>query len=392
MSPPAIVFSSARALNGSDAANTNGARNIWVVSADGTVATPLTGDTAAGVRNGDAVWSPDTTTIVFDSNRPSVGPNINSGNDIWIMKADGTGLSGLTEIGTVPIGSARNPDWSPDSRKLAFTDTCCGLSSESDVAVMNADGSGFVLLTSVPVFAAPGVGSFVPHWSPNGSKLIFVSQLAVDNTPALNLNTTANIWVMNADGSGQAALSKVTVKNADCSEPVWSPDGSRLAFVSARALDGSDATDPNNTSNIWLMNADGSGLTPMTRLTAAGAASTAPVWSLDGSKLAFESSGDLDGSDNPNTNMTVNIWIMDADGTGVTPLTKLTAANASSHDPAWSPGGLQIAFDSLRALDGNDSANASSNIWIINADGSGATPLTRNTAVGADSQQPKWRP
>ena len=108
---------------------------------------------------------------------------------------------------------------------------------------------------------------------------------------------------------------------ADCFGPVWSPDGSRIAFVSARALDGSDATDPNDTSNIWVMNADGSGLTPVTRLTAAGAASTAPVWSPGGSKLAFESSGALDASDNPNTNITVNIWIMNADGTGLAALT-----------------------------------------------------------------------
>jgi len=386
-SPPTIVFSSARALDGSDAANTNGADNIWVVSADGNVATPLTRDITGD--SGDAVWSPDGTMIAFDSNRvPSPG----NGNDIWVMKTDGSGLTQLTEFGTVPIGSAHNPDWSPDGHELAFTELCCGLGSQFKVAVVNADGSGFIPLPGVPVFPFPAVGSFAPRWSPNGSKFIFVSQLAVDNTPALNVNTTGNIWVMNADGSGQAALTKVTAKNAGCSNPIWSPDGSRVAFVSARALDGSDANDANNTSNIWVMNPDGSGLMPITRLTAPGAGSTSPVWSPDGSKMAFESSGALDGSDASNTNITSNIWVMNADGTGITALTKLTARSASSHDPAWSPTGSQIVFDSLRAIDGSDSANTASNIWAMNADGSHATPLTKSKASGADSNRPKWHP
>lgn len=388
MSPPAVLFSSSRALDGSNAANANAAPNIWVVSADGTVATPLTRDTAGASYN--PVWSPDGTMIAFNSNRAGPG----DGQDIWAMKANGSSLTQLTDAGGVPIDAAASPHWSPDGRKLALTEVCCGLLPGLEVAVMNADGSSLVNLTNHVggLIGSPLAGAYGSQWSPDGSKLIFVSQFALDNSFAFNTNMTSNIWVMNADGSGQNALTKVTAKNADCSSPVWSPDGSRIAFVSARALDGSDATDPNDTSNIWVMNADGSGLTPMTRLTVVGAASTTPVWSPDGSKLAFESSGALDGSDNPNINMTVNIWIMNANGTDLAALTKLTSASASSHDPAWSPKGLQIVFDSRRAIDGSDSANAVSNIWLMNADGSGPTPLTRNTAAYSDSQYPQWRP
>lgn len=390
MSPPAIAFSSTRALDGSDAENTNGTQNIWIVSADGTFATPLTTDTAGGLSGGQ-VWSPDATMIAFDSTRASLGGPLGLLPAIWVVKVDGSGLTELTKSSSNPTASASGPDWSPDGSELAFTAFFGSLLSppHDTIAVMKADGSSIETLTngtSQPVVSSD------PLWSPNGSKLIFVSQLAVDNSSGPNINKTFNIWVINADGSGQTALTKVTAMKADCFGPVWSPDGSRIAFVSARALDGSDATDPNDTSNIWVMNADGSGLTPVTRLTAAGAASTAPVWSPGGSKLAFESSGALDASDNPNTNITVNIWIMNADGTGLAALTKLTAASASSHNPAWSPSGLQIVFDSRRAVDGSDSTNAASNIWVMNADGSAATPLTRNTAVDADSQYPQWRP
>jgi Tol biopolymer transport system component len=393
--PPTIVFASHQALDGSDAVNTNGAENIWVVSADGIVATPLTKDAAQSVFSDDPAWSPDATMVAFVSNRPSVGPQSNLGGDIWVMKADGSSVIALTGEGSVPIGGAGDPNWSPDGRKIAFSDQCCGLSPRLEVAVMNPDGSGKNVLTQVPTtlpLANFIGGAFAARWSPNGSKLIFVSQGALDNSPTLNINLTENIWVMDPDGSGSTALTRVTAKDADCSGAVWSPDGSKLAFVSARAFDGSNSTDANNTSNIWVINADGTAAKPLTKLTAAGAHSEAPAWSPDGSKLAFESTGALDGTDAANATVTMNIWVMNADGTGATPLTKLTGAGASSASPAWSPGGSKLAFESLRNLDGSDLANPANNIWVMNADGSQAIPVTKNTAKGADSTSPKWHP
>jgi len=98
----------------------------------------------------------------------------------------------------------------------------------------------------------------------------------------------------------------------------------------------------------------------------------------------------LDGSDALNNNSTVNIWLVNADGSGVAPLTKLTAPGAGSSSPIWSPGGTQVFFHSARALDSTDAANPNStrNIWVVNADGSGATPLTKITAANAFSDLP----
>jgi Tol biopolymer transport system component len=84
--------------------------------------------------------------------------------------------------------------------------------------------------------------------------------------------------------------------------------------VSSGALDGSDAPSTNFTDNIWAINADGSGVKPLTQPTAAAASSDGPVWSADGSRIIFTGLRALDGSDNVNPNFNQNIWVMNADG------------------------------------------------------------------------------
>jgi Tol biopolymer transport system component len=381
-SQPAIVFQSFAALDGSDAAtnSSNPAENIWLVSADGTVARPVTRLTGLGTRNEDPVWSPDGVKIAFDD-----------GGDIWSVNIDGSGATALTDVLKVSPGSsialAIEPAWSPDGRKLAAA-VRFGLIEVFNFAVLSADGSNFAVLTS---FSDNGAGTFNDagsDWSPDGSKLLFDAP----GDSAVPSSVAPNVWVMNADGSGLTSLTNLTTLGAACFQASWSPDGSKVVFASSRALDGSDAANANSTFNIWVMNADGSSAKPLTKFTANGANNTAPAWSPDGSKLAFESAGALNGSDAANANLTVNIWVVNADGTGAIPLTKLTGAGASSHVPNWSPGGSKLTFASMRAVDGRDLSNAASNIWEMNADSSGVIPLTKNTAKGADSLNPRWRP
>jgi len=115
------------------------------------------------------------------------------------------------------------------------------------------------------------------------------------------------------------------------------PTAMTIAFGSARALDGSNAATPFSTTNIWVMNPDGTEATPLTSLTAGRANSVSPVWSPDGSKLAFASARALDGSNAATPFGTTNIWVMNPDGTEATPLTSLTAEGANSTGPAWEP-------------------------------------------------------
>jgi Tol biopolymer transport system component len=85
--------------------------------------------------------------------------------------------------------------------------------------------------------------------------------------------------------------------------------------------------------------------------------------------VVFSSRRKLDGTDAPNANRTSNIWRANADGTGLTPLTCATALGADSLEPQWSPDSSNVVFRSSRFLDAADAPNphATNNIWRVNA-------------------------
>jgi TolB protein len=316
------------------------------------------------------------------------------------MNADGSAQTPLTKLTAAKLQCCLDLElvwspWSPDGSKIVFgssraldgSDTA-NINSISNIWVMNADGSAQTPLTKL---TAPNVYSVGPVWSPDGSKIAFTSARALDGSDTANINSISNIWVMNADGSAQTPLTKLTQIGA-ASGPVWSPNGSKIAFIST-ALPGYDPY-PGYRNNIWVMNADGSAQNALTKLTAPNVYSEEPAWSRDGSKIAFTSSRALDGSDAANiNNSTSNIWVMNADGSAQTPLTKLTQIGAASGGAVWSRDGGKIAFGSERTLDGTDGANINFiwNVWVMNPDGSAQTPLTKLTAGNAGSRGAVWR-
>jgi Tol biopolymer transport system component len=395
VAPATVSFQSSRALDGSDAANTSSVANVWVVNPDGTGTAALTKLTSTFASSFFPVWSADGSKIAFSSARALDGTNADNTNgtrNVWVINSDGTGathLTGLTANGT----STDFPLWSRDGSKIIFQsarnlDGSDSLSTNfiTNIWVVNSDGSGSATALTKTTVTGTGIDSAV--WSPDGSKIAFDSARALDGSDAVNTNGTKNIWIVKADGSGLAPLTKLTAVGADNVIPSWTPDGSKVVFISGRALDGSDAVNTHGTGNVWLINADGSGATALTKLTnsvvaSAGSAKSSP----DGKKIVFTSASALDGSDALNTNSTVNIWVVNSDGSGAAPLTKLTATGAGSSSPIWSPDGTQVFFSSQRALDGTDAANLNStrNIWVVNADGSSATPLTKITAANAFS-------
>ena len=137
---------------------------------------------------------------------------------------------------------------------------------------------------------------------------------------------------------------------------VWSPDGRRIAFVGNRptGLPGPGARFKDD-SEIYVMNADGSGTR---RLTHNVGYDGEPAWSPDGRKIAFQSHRRFGGSK-------PEIYVMNADGSGKRNLTRNPANDGS---PSWSPDGRRIAFVSDR--DGRPEAH------VMNADGSGQRSLT----------------
>jgi Tol biopolymer transport system component len=109
-----------------------------------------------------------------------------------------------------------------------------------------------------------------------------MSNRALAGGDALEGSGVVNFWVMNADGSTPTALTKYTTFGLNTQafqggEYQLSKDGSQIVFASPRALDGSEALDP-GAQNIWVMNADGSGQKPVTKTTSGNTDGFFPQW------------------------------------------------------------------------------------------------------------------
>jgi Tol biopolymer transport system component len=218
--------------------------DISVIGTDGSGATKLTDEPAA--RHQEHVWSPDGSSIAFTSDREGA-------RGLYVMNTDGGGLTRLTKDLEVA-----QPRWSPDGSRIAFQ----GTSLKSDIYVVRDDGSGLVNLTD------HASADFGPTWSPDSSRIAFYSQRRKTET------SQPDILVVGVDGSGLTPLTgnlseHDKVKWSINRDPAWSPDGSRIAFVSQRE----------DTAGLFVMKPDGDELTDLTDscLNPLG-----PVWSPNG--------------------------------------------------------------------------------------------------------------
>jgi Tol biopolymer transport system component len=402
-------------VDGTDSAPFQQPNNVWSVKDDGTAATPLTNLVvpAFAAHSESPVYSPDGTKIAFQSARAFDGSNnhdVNQVANIWVMNADGSGATALTHL-THPSADCTRPAWSPDGKKIAYT-SARALDGSDDVNPggslvvtnvwsINADGTNNVPLTDDNSIVAGGTtNSSDPVWSPDGSRITFVSVRAVDGTHLPNTNSTPNLWIMNsADGSSRRPLTFYTAAGIRLTGWSWLPNGSRVLYSINAALVGDATAIP----NIWSVNPDVFPINPTALTKFTNVPSVLPSPSPDGSKIAFLSFRALDGSDTMNTNNTGNIWVMNADGSSPAHLTSLAAmgpisifggSGANRALPAWSRDGSKIAFVSGRAFDGSDTPNTNfvMNLWVMNANGTGQKPVTKVTAVNADCTSPNWHP
>ena len=167
-------------------------------------------------------WSPDGSQLVF----------ISSGDFGWDLNRYSVSTSAFFQVpGLSPW--TRDPKWSPDGQQIVFSADPEN-SGNSDIYLINVDGSGLTQLTSNPFYE----GS--PAWSPDGQRIVFTA----------NANDNKDLYIMTKDGNN---LTRLTSDPADEFDPAWSPDGSRIAFVSTR--------NDNNDGNyeIYMINSDGSG-------------------------------------------------------------------------------------------------------------------------------------
>lgn len=161
----------------------DGNREIYVMNADGSGLVRLTNNSA---RDVEPAWSPDGLKIAFISDRSGE-------TEIHSMNADGSGVTRLTVTG--PYVQNSHPDWSPDGTKLAYSRLYCPYYCEIQLAVINADGSGGVVL--------PSYNALDPAWSPDGAWIAY-SQGYCDY--AAQCYRGEGVWAARADGTRDAVV------------------------------------------------------------------------------------------------------------------------------------------------------------------------------------------
>jgi TolB protein len=248
--------------------------------------------------------------------------------EVYIMREDGREWINLTHS----PGDDMNPRLSPDATHIVFDTRRDG---NAEIYSMRTDGTDLRNLTNNPE------DDLMPAWSPDGLHIVF----------ARGGGMTSELYTMNADGSAQAVLTHDGVSNG---EPAWSPDGVWVAYESR--LRGSMHIRKIKVATGFSV-----------QLTNDPGMDFSPNWSPDSRRIAFSRRSATDG----------DIWIIDADGSRPTNITHSTTVN--EEEPVWSRDGGKIAFV-------QNPIGAGLNIWMMNADG---TALTQITRTGHDIE-PDW--
>jgi len=262
-------------------------------------------------------------------------------SEIYVMNPDGTGMRPLTNNRS----NDADPAWSPDGSQVAFESVTGDV---FDLYVVQADGSGWYQVTD-----EVNRTDVQPSWSPDGTTLVFSRQ---------KMDGTGSISLVSATGG---AITPLTNEQRFNAHPVWSPDGSTILWESDRS----------GNHDLWLMNADGSNQRNLTNTP--DVQESNPNWSPDGTKIAFDSCTATSWPC-PGGSVDYNVFVMNADGSGVI---QLTFSPKIDLNPAWSPDMRKIVYRS--------DASGNTEVWKMNADGSAKRKLTGGLQGGVD---PDWQP
>ncbi|MGD9146592.1 MAG: protein kinase [Anaerolineae bacterium] len=247
------------------------------------------------------------------------------------------------------------PDWTPDGSRIAFTSN---RQEGYDTWAMNGDGGGQTRFLSTPAW------DDYPRWAPDGQRLAFATTGTTEGV------ANSEIHVRGPDGG----LSRLTDTVAEDQWPDWSPDG-RIIF--AEGFKGSGDWD------LYVMNGDGSGRS----LWLGGpACDIQPTWSPDGRWVAFiRNAADTNGNGVADEEDAGDLWVAQADGSGLRQLTQSQWVMT----PAWSPDSQWIAFAQVRDSNNNGRSDLqdAADIWAIPLGGGEPVLLVQSPSRDSD---PSW--
>jgi Tol biopolymer transport system component len=225
---------------------------------------------------------------------------------LYVAVADGANMRKVSD--QVALYSSAQFSWSPDGRRLAFSDNRPSPygSLRAKIVVANADGSGHEVISG-------DLRAIQPAWSPTGDRIACVAYL----------DETTRLVTMAPDGGDVRIFSPTGAYQ--CFNPTWSPDGTQIAFSTVDA----------GKTDIAVVAADGSGYR---RLTDDPEPDQYPQWSPKGDRIAFISYRGSFG----------NVFAIAPEGGEITQLTDVRTA--SLFYPVWSPdGGGSLSASSRRA-------------------------------------------
>jgi Tol biopolymer transport system component len=270
-----------------------------------------------------------------------------SDGHIVAAAADGSGRRTL--IGGA--GAQWSPVWSRRGDRIAYW-SAPSSGAAASLWIAGSDGSNPHLVTGAHTYLeTQGLPEL--SWSPDDRRLAFASD-------------TGDLFVVNADGTGLQPLGDGSHARFD---PVWSPDGTLIAYR------GQPVNDPNSTTSSWVIGADGSNDTKV--ISAEGGwevANVNPSWSLDGRSFLVHTGGRSEGAD-------VDISIAQRDAAGNWSDKAIIGGPTADFMPSWSNSGTQFSF--IRVVDGSNpeqyvpmAANADgSNVHRVGSREVGFAPL-----------------